>query len=315
MQNQFAFSVYNPQRGRWYYATTRLGAGGQGGVWAGVDAAGAPVALKIICQSSDAWRDYWSWLNDQNGHLECINQPYVVRSFDQFQAHHQGWYVIVMERATRSLDDVISMGWRQSASRVCVIGTQILCALSYLHSVNRIHRDVSAKNILECPDGLVKLNDFGVSKGNIAAGQATGTHLGNALYLPPELLNAGRWTHQSDVYQLGVVLISLLIGRHVISPNLAPAEMARMIRDGVPRQIAEGLIPVHGDLGYILSRMVCRTEHLRFPTAYAAWGALFHEWRRQNELERARRESVKQALTAIGVGAGLGLLAGLASRA
>lgn len=315
MENKFEFAVYNPHRGAWYYATARLGAGGQGGVWAGVNATGAPVALKIIWPSSDAYRDFWSWLNDQHGHLECLNQPHVVRSYDQFQAQHQGWYVIVMERAARSLDDVISSGQQQSALRVCVIGTQILSALSYLHSINRIHRDISAKNILEFPDGNVKLNDFGVSKGNIGAGEATGTHLGNALYLPPELLNAGRWTHQSDVYQLGVVLVSLLIGRHVIPPNLSPADMATMICDGVPRQTAERLIAVHGDLGFILSRMVCRTEHLRYPTAYSAWSALFDEWHHQNELQRIRQESVKQALAAIGVGAGLGFLASLASRA
>lgn len=280
MQRQYEFQLYNPARGAWYYATKPLGVGGQGGVWAGVTESGQSVALKIIWPSSDAYRNYWAWFNDQHAHLQCLNQPHVVASYDQFQSQ-QGWYVIVMETAVRSLDDVLCTGPKQSALRVCVIGTQILSALSYLHSVNRIHRDVSAKNILEFADWTVKLSDFGVSKGNIAAGQATGTQLGNALYLPPELLNAGRWTHQSDVYQLGIVLISLLIGKHVIPPNLPPAAMGKMILDGVPRQTAEGLRSVHGDLGFILSRMVCRTERLRYSTARAAWLALYAEWERQ----------------------------------
>ena len=311
MQRKFEFGVYNPTRNVWYFATKRLGGGGQGGVWAGVNEAGASVALKIIWPSSNAQRDYWAWFNDQHAHLECLNQPYVVRSYDQFQSQPEGWYVIVMEPAVRSLDDVISTGQRQPPLRVCAIGTQILSALSHLHSINRIHRDVSAKNILELPDGKVKLSDFGVSKGNVAAGEATGTQLGNALYLPPELLNANRWTHQSDVYQLGVVLISLLIGRHVIPPNVASTAIDKMIRDGVPRQTAGGLVATHGDLGSILSRMVCRTENLRYPTARAAWDALYNEWHRQNELQRVRSESFKKAL-AIGAGAGLALLAALA---
>ncbi len=314
MHNKFEFAVYNPTRDAWYYATKPLGVGGQAGVWAGINAAGAPVALKIIRPSSDASRDYWSWFNDQHSHLQCLDQPHVVLSYDQFQAQHQGWYVIVMEPAVGSLDSLISTGQKHSALRVCLIGTQILSALSYLHSINRIHRDVSAKNILVFPNGNVKLSDFGISKGNVAAGDATGTQLGNALYLPPELLNASRWTHQSDVYQLGVVLISLLLGRHVIPPNLTPAAMGEMILDGVPRQSAEGLTGAHGELGFILSRMVCRTERLRYPTALAAWNALYNEWHRQNDLQRIRWESMTKTLTVIGAAASFGLLASSVAR-
>jgi serine/threonine protein kinase len=213
-----------------------------------------------------------------------------------------------MELAARSLDDVIRTGIRQSAKRVCTIGTQILSALHYLHSVNRIHRDVSAKNLLEFPNAAVKLSDFGVSKGNIAAGQATGTQLGNAMYLPPELLNAGRWTHQSDIYQLGVVLISLLIGQHVIPVNSAPATLGQMILDGIPRRTAEALMNTYGDLGAILSRMVCRTEKLRYPTAAVAQAALYQEYQRLDAIEQAQRKALTDALKALGVGAGLAWL-------
>ncbi len=302
MQNGWQFAVYNLERATWYYAVRRLGAGGQGGVWAGVNSEGHPVALKVMWPTSNYFEAYWSWFNDQCGHLECLNQPHVVASYDQFQSYFEGWYVIVMELAERSLDDVIQTGWKQSAKTVCAIGTQVLSALAYLHSVNRVHRDVSAKNLLQFPNGSVKLNDFGVSKGDIAAGQATGTQIGNALYLPPELLNARRWTHQSDIYQLGVVLISLLIGRHVIPSNIRPAEMGRMILEGVPRRTAEALVPTYGNLGWILSRMVCRTENLRYPTAYAAWVALSAEFNKQEAQEAAQREALNQALKILGIG-------------
>lgn len=146
-------------------------------------------------------------------------------------------------------------------------------------------------------------------------GQATGTQLGNALYLPPELVNTGRWTHQSDIYQLGFVLISLLLGRHVIPPNVAPAEMGRMIREGVPRQAAEGLVGKHGELGRILTRMVCRSEDLRYPNAAVAWRAMFDGHNRQVELDRVKRDALANALKTLGIGAGLALLGSLASKA
>ncbi|MGQ0511531.1 MAG: serine/threonine protein kinase [Betaproteobacteria bacterium] len=313
MQQQFEFVVYNPERNVRYFATRRLGVGGQGGVWAGITESGAHVALKVIWPTHNS-QAYWSWYNDQDGHLQCIHQKHVVVSYDQFQAQPEGWYVIVMEPAVRSLDDVINFGQPLAASRVCVIGAQILSALTYLHSINRVHRDVSAKNLLEFPSGVVKLNDFGVSKAAVAAGEATHTFLGNAMYLPPELLGDGRWTHQSDVYQLGLVLTSLLLGRHVIPPNVEAPQMAAMIRDGVPRLAAEGLIAKHGELGRILRHMVCRTERYRFPTAFAVWTALFQEWQRQYAAERASKEAAVRALKTLGAGAGLAFLARTAFR-
>jgi serine/threonine protein kinase len=294
MQRKFEFVVHNPARHIRYYAERRLGVGGQGGVWAGHDSNGVPIALKVIWPTSNHWQAYWSWYNDQSAHLQCYNQPHVVRSYDQFISP-EGWYVIVMEQASRTLDDVIRSGVRQSASRVCVIGTQVLSALAYFHSINRIHRDVSAQNLLEFADGAVKLNDFGISKA-LPSGEATGTRLGNAVYLPPELLHSGRWTHQSDIYQLGVVLISLLLGKHVIAPDASLEEMGKAIRDGIPRLAAEGLRGTHGHLATILAYMVCRTERLRFPNAVAAWQAIYDEHNRQTALEKSRRETLTNTL-------------------
>ena len=39
----------------------------------------------------------------------------------------------------------------------------ILRALEYLHSENRLHRDVKAANVLLAANGTVKMTDFGVS--------------------------------------------------------------------------------------------------------------------------------------------------------
>jgi len=90
-----------------------------------------------------------------------------------------------------------------------VVAKHILQAVAYVHEQGIIHRDIKPENILiGSPGGTdVVLADFGVA---IKAGQAQGI-VGSLQYLAPEALN-GSYTKALDMWSVGVVLYSMLLG-------------------------------------------------------------------------------------------------------
>ncbi|HEY9691305.1 MAG TPA: serine/threonine-protein kinase [Oculatellaceae cyanobacterium] len=98
---------------------------------------------------------------------------------------------------------------------------QILPVLSYIHSLNVIHRDISPDNLIKRQtDGLPVLIDFG----GVKVLQATAfawltspgilpTRLGKTGYAPEEQLKQGKVAANSDLYALAVTALVLLTGK------------------------------------------------------------------------------------------------------
>lgn len=302
-----ALWLFNRQRNAYYRLDYLLDRGGEGEVWAGeIQSLGLQVAVKIMHPTANVAQVISSWFHDQNIHLKCLGHPNVVQTYDQFLSP-EGYWVLVMERAASNLEALIHTKQPQSPALVCSYGCQILWALHHLHTNGVIHRDITPRNILLFGGGVAKINDFGISKANLQPGDLTRTFLGCKHFLPPELFKLGHWSHQSDIYQVGLVLLSLLIGRHVISPVADDTTIRRMILDGVPRLLTETLIPTYGNLARIIYSMVCRTESLRYNTALAVrrdlWNAVFGNatsYPRKPAIDANPRAKAKPALPWLG---------------
>lgn len=92
--------------------------------------------------------------------------------------------------------------------------SQLLSALSYLHSKECYHRDLKPENIMIKGDGTIKLNDFGCST---IAGDAKLTDpnqmLGTAHYIAPEYIGNTLnpdVRHLTDIYSCGIIMWELL---------------------------------------------------------------------------------------------------------
>jgi len=115
--------------------------------------------------------------------------------------------------------DRLKTGQTFSENEIFTLLQQLLPVLSYLHSHNIIHRDISPENLmLRSQDNLPVLIDFGVvqetnAKLSSQMGIPSSTVAGKAGYAPPEQLQSGNAYANSDLYALAVTSIVLLTGR------------------------------------------------------------------------------------------------------
>ncbi len=114
-----------------------------------------------------------------------------------------------------------SQGKTFSEEEIITLLQQILPVLSYIHSRDVVHRDISPENLIwRRSDNLPVLIDFGGMK-QLPAIQGfwftklSGTHtlLGKKGYAPEEQLRQGKVSYSSDLYSLAVTCLVLLTGK------------------------------------------------------------------------------------------------------
>lgn len=155
------------------------------------------------------------------------------------------------------------------------IASRVARGLAYAHSktdkngrpLGIVHRDVSFKNIMIAFEGDVKLTDFGIAKargfltdneGEVVAGKAD--------FMSPEQADFQITDKRSDLFSLGVVLATLVLGYNIFKDSTAEKSRQRIISMPIPdfrtldRRIDE-------KLNQILQRALSRKLSQRYPDA------------------------------------------------
>jgi len=119
-------------------------------------------------------------------------------------------------------------------AEISAIVSQILLALDYLHSNQKVHRDLKGENILINETGQAKLADFGVS----STGSKYSTLVGTPYFVAPEVIvNNGKYDSKCDVWSLGIVCIELA-ERYPPYSNEAPSYVLYRIPTAPPPKLS-----------------------------------------------------------------------------
>uniref|UniRef100_A0A8C2WF06 Serine/threonine-protein kinase PLK n=1 Tax=Cyclopterus lumpus TaxID=8103 RepID=A0A8C2WF06_CYCLU len=91
--------------------------------------------------------------------------------------------------------------------------TQLLKGVQYLHNNRVIHRDLKLGNIFLSDEMEVKIGDFGLATKIEFDGERKKTLCGTPNYIAPEVLCKKGHSYEVDVWSLGCILYTLLVGK------------------------------------------------------------------------------------------------------
>jgi len=209
-----------------YRLTKTIGRGGFGRTYLAADSArfDEPCVLKEYCPNdTDPYvlEKSQELFQREASILYKIQHPQIPHFHATFEQQKRLFLVqdFIQGKSYRDLlDERMEKQETFSPHEVALFLQQILPALNYIHQKGIVHRDISPDNIiLRDGDRLPVLIDFGAVKAGIVPSDTEagiqGTTVGKLGYSPPEQLQTGEVSPNSDLYALAVTAVVLMTGR------------------------------------------------------------------------------------------------------
>jgi hypothetical protein len=201
-----------------------------------------------------------------------LSHPGIVVCHDVGKDAASGRLFIVFEHLRgQTLEERVAQGpleWREALGLVVQVGR----AIHHAHEHGVVHRDLKPANIMLLDRGAasaaVKIMDFGVARLESLGPRITrtGQAFGSPLYMSPEQALGQPSSARSDIFSLGSVLCTLVLGRPWFeAPNL-PKIVDRLAHDDPPRlsRLRPGVPP---SLDLVVAKALAKLEDERYPSA------------------------------------------------
>lgn len=198
-----------------YLVHSRIARGGMSTVYLATDQRlDRDVALKVLYPHLAEDQRFLERFEREAKSAARLSHPHVVGVLDQGveEGPDHGVAYLVMEYVPgKTLRDLLRERGRLTPRQALAMLDPVIEGLAAAHDAGLIHRDVKPENVLLEERGGIKIADFGLARA-VSAGTNTGTLVGTAAYLPPELMTGETADARSDIYSAGIMLFELLTG-------------------------------------------------------------------------------------------------------
>ncbi|WP_144401541.1 serine/threonine-protein kinase, partial [Streptomyces nodosus] len=189
-----------------YRLLGRLGSGGMGRVYLGRSAGGRTVAVKIVHPHFALDEEFRARFRREVDAARRVGGAWTAPVLDADPDAPVPW-VATGYAAGPSLTAAVTEVGPLPLPSVRALGAGLAEALTAVHGLGLVHRDVKPSNILLTLDGPL-LIDFGIARATdgTASLTSTGVSIGSPGYMSPEQILGKGVTGAADVFSLGAVL-------------------------------------------------------------------------------------------------------------
>jgi serine/threonine-protein kinase len=234
------------------------------------------VVVKVPLPVFSSGLGSWSLFQREEEIGRQLDHPFVLKFLPLPGPARQRNYVATEFVAGQTLHRHLKQQGRLAEPQALRLASQLCAAVAHLHERGFVHYDLKPGNVMLCPDGSIRLIDFGLAhdvstrRFSLAA-QAPA--IGSAEYVAPEQIRRRRGRTSADVYSVGAILYTMLTGQAPF-PDDDPfvVASARTLGDPpAPRRLNPRVSP---EAEEITLRALRRDPAQRYPSALALQAAL-----------------------------------------
>jgi len=209
-----------------------LGSGTFGTVYAGhITSTGLPVAIKEL-NPDRSEGDLIAFQNEAEI-MARMHHPYCC----EYVGYLNDPFRVVTRRYPANLFDMTKSNTLTVADRFR-IAYQLASAISYVHSIGLLHRDLKSENVFIDENSDVKLADFGLTEYAPGRVKDDGSPPGSKLFMAPEMLKGEAFDPKCEVYTYGLMMYELFTGREVFDD-------VKSIEQLLERQKCKPMLPIY----------------------------------------------------------------------
>ncbi|MFC8200423.1 protein kinase [Streptomyces sp. NPDC057298] len=214
-----------------YRLLGRLGSGGMGRVYLGRSAGGRTVAVKIVHPHFALDEEFRARFRREVEAARRVGAAYTAPVLDADPDASVPW-VATGYAAGPTLTAAVADSGALADHSVRVLGAGLAEALSAVHGLGLVHRDVKPSNVLLTLDGPL-LIDFGIARATdgTASLTSTGVSIGSPGYMSPEQILGKGVTGAADVFSLGAVLAYAATGSSPFPGDSSAALLYKVVHE------------------------------------------------------------------------------------
>ncbi|KAL7828810.1 hypothetical protein SRHO_G00324440 [Serrasalmus rhombeus] len=205
--------ITDPATGKCYCRGKVLGKGGFAKCYELTDlSAGKVFAAKIIPHTRVAKPHQREKINREIELHRGLSHKHIVHFYHHFE-DKDNIYILLEYCSRRSLAHILKARKVLTEPEVRYYLKQTVSALKYLHDQEILHRDLKLGNLFVSDSMELKVGDFGLAAKLEPVSNRRKTICGTPNYLSPEVLNKQGHGWESDVWALGCVMYTMLLGK------------------------------------------------------------------------------------------------------